>query len=635
MGAVRSGNVLPLNVGAPRNPSPTSALFTMQPLALPLQPRYKSFPENYNQNSVNRGAHSLKVPMNTSYDSPERIATSLWRRYDRQLRRTESPKSVAQKERMQAEIIEDEALKKLVEAGVHEASYVQCVGMARPIHITSIYQPQALERWSGDHYITIPMAEVLDSDHNAIVFALPGHGKSTFLNHLLLSLYDSPGHLPILVLLRETNSLGNLSTFVSQIVPRLSLEPDERIVLLIDGYDEIDPDQRRTLAELLRRFDTKHVGNFILTCRSFYEVGGIHAWHYRLKGFTESDAEQFISNFARELELEIDPKRLVSDLKHRNFDDFFSNPLLLSLTCVLKSGPLATLPDTSIALIERTIDTLTFRWDHFRSINRNSTLGLDGRHHLSCLRRIAFEANSLTPTEREILRAAQLQLKVLHRTTIRPGQLLTELAQWYGLLIPSGNGAWAWAHRTIHDFLAAEFWVQSGGFRVSKIGQWNTRAAYAACLTPDATEFLVAALKSPDRIHVVAECLRNQAPFDTAVVAAALYEHYNLFRTFERVETRDRIRISISRNIVPFASDEFLKAILVSGLQRLNRTEAHDAVAAAAISEYQHRNIGLPAPLANQFRILFGSLDKLVLVDVGGESADLQANPSLSIDEGK
>lgn len=550
----------------------------------------------------------------TSHDVAQvgALAATLWHRYDSRLHRTTDQQK---EERIQLEERDDARLRQLIELGMHEASFVQCVGMPHPIHISSIYQPRTLLRSRSGSHIEVEIDDVLNNAHGSIVFAPPGHGKSMFLNSMLLRLHNDPHYLPVMVILRQKSAIGSLSIFIKNIVPRLRLLQEERIVLLVDGYDEVEVEQRRTIAQLLKRFSITQRGTFVMTCRSFYDVADVHANTYSLSGFTKDDATRFITDFSRAQDWDINAENLVNNLIARHFDDFLANPLLLSLTCVLKAGSLRELPHTSLALIDRAINTLTFRWDLLRNVNRQSTLGLDGRHHLACLRRIAFDTRTLVARSYDVALAAQQQLKTLQRSEIPPNLLLTELAQWYGLLVPGSGDTWSWTHRTIHDFLAAEYWVQSGTFSVGRIHSWNTRAAYAACLTPDATAFLVAALTRSSDIHVVAECLRNDAPFDPAEVANAVIQHYNSFPEYERTMRGREVWVKIPNNFIPLGSPEFLTSLLVAGLKRSSRTPAHDVVTAAAVHEVKRRQIPIAPSLINQLRLLGERSGQFVLVE--------------------
>ena len=77
---------------------------------------------------------------------------------------------------------------------------------------------------------------------------------------------------------------------------------------------------------------------------------------------------------------------------------------------------------------------------------------------------------------------------------VNPDLVLQETAQFYGILVPSGDG-WEFVHRTIQDYLAAQHWVDSGGFSTRGSYEWDTRTAYAGFrILGDATRVLEGAL---------------------------------------------------------------------------------------------------------------------------------------------
>src|SRR5262249_52711834 len=88
-------------------------------------------------------------------------------------------------------------IQRLVKLSVEQASYVQCVGMAKPIPISDIYQPTDLIRPDLDDprtTITILLKQGMD----AIIFAGPGRGKTTLLHWMYMQLCQSRETTPLL-----------------------------------------------------------------------------------------------------------------------------------------------------------------------------------------------------------------------------------------------------------------------------------------------------------------------------------------------------------------------------------------------------------------------------------------------------
>jgi hypothetical protein len=114
---------------------------------------------------------------------------------------------------------------------------------------------------------------------------------------------------------------------------------------------------------------------------------------------------------------------------------------------------------------------------------------------------------SLVASEETIGRFVKESLYLARRKNIDPSRLLREIAQWYGVLTPTGDNRWQFIHRSIHDYLAADAWRDIGNFRPERVREWNYRAAYVMCLSGDATDGMVRALRDTLNIQAFSECL--------------------------------------------------------------------------------------------------------------------------------
>jgi len=124
----------------------------------------------------------------------------------------------------------------------------------------------------------------------------------------------------------------------------------------------------------------------------------------------------------------------------------------------------------------------------------------------------------------EELARKQLDLLTFDRVDAR--KVLVETAQFYGILVPCDDG-YEFVHRTLHDFLAAQYWVESGEFAKVREYEWNARTAYAACRMQDATEIIEAALSSRDGLPAVAEILSNSPSFNFPRVSEAIIKYFS------------------------------------------------------------------------------------------------------------
>lgn len=485
-------------------------------------------------------------------------------------------------------------LKQLMEVGVTRSATVQGIGMVRPIPISDIYQKTHLYRPKTKvTESTKSIFDLIDSEESAVIVAGPGSGKSTLLHWAFQELIKDNGVVPVLFTLRVKEAISDLSRFVKDLRnAKVANKKNTKIILLVDGYDEVTASKRRLASELLIKFQGMQRGVFFLTCRTHYAIIDLNAPHYYIERFTAEDAANFSRAFFNAHSFDYDADALIHELNNKGFGDFVGSPLMLTMVCVLKTGPLPELPKRTIGLLRRALDTLTFRWDEGKGISRDGAIALDGDERVRCLMRIAYSFKSPIGREEDALLVLEEHLKQLQRSTINPMQLLEEMARWYGIFVPTSDGQWEFVHRTLHDYLAARYWVESGELWSLGVIDWDTRAAYAACLVPDATEYLQRSLVESRENHVLAECLANNAPFDVNAVAQAMLDRVSNRKTKHCAtlsKKSKRIKVTYDGDVWKDMSDQFLEALMQAGCS--DAEEENDIVLALSLAEANARGI--------------------------------------------
>jgi hypothetical protein len=478
-------------------------------------------------------------------------------------------------------------LDRLARLSAQQASHVQCVGMPQPIPIRDIYQPLGIQIIKGQELRRVTFEELI-GDESALIFAGPGRGKTTLLHWAYMKMMRSTKHLPILFTLRWSNGPALLNDFVSALAKGRSATKGSRtLMLLVDGYDEIDEEKRQIVSQALLLYKSLGIGRFYLTCRSHYDVYDLKVQHAQLSPFVHEDAVRFVSAYCAASDIDISAEGLLQELYEYGFQDFASHPLMLALVCVLQSGPEREIPRRAIGLVERAVQTLTLRWDQSKGVRRGSDLPLDGYERVRCLSRIAFDMAQLEERWDVVEGAVRRHIKLLQFQGIDPRLLLREIAQWYGLLVPSSPETWQFVHKTIHDYLAARFWVDSGGFGSTDVSHWNTRASYAACLLPDATKKLIDMLTFKGSMPHFRECLYNRAAFDPEEVAEAVLHWIDAHSAVTFVERENAIKVDIKDDFFGLSSNEFLRALTCAG--DLHLGDAGLAVSLYSIGELVFR----------------------------------------------
>ena len=377
----------------------------------------------------------------------------------------------------------------------------------------------------------------------------------------------STTYLPLLVTLRWPDSVEDLEVIVENFATkRVRPSAGQRVVLLIDGYDEVSQTERARIDKVIRLFSTLEIGNFYITCRTHYSIDDVEARHLEVAPFTLEDSTAYVAAFADAYGIPINAHEFIQQLVRHRFEDFLRHPLMLALICILRGGSMPRLPRNTIGLIRRAIETLTARWDESKRITRRTTLPLDGEDRIRCLMYIAFRMRHLVESETVVDRATREYLRLAQWEPIDAQALLRELAQWYGILVPAGGEEWTFVHRTIHDFLAARYWVENGLFEPAKVTAWDSRAAYATCLRQNATEPLARALVASSDIFVLLECLNNNAAFDPKAIAQAVAEHFSQYsETWRYRRDSEIVYLSTGDDFFELTSDEFLKNLALVG----------------------------------------------------------------------
>src|ERR1700752_3162700 len=76
-----------------------------------------------------------------------------------------------------------ERLRKNIEVTTQDAYFVYCIGTPSAIPIDDIYQPSIFSGSGGE---PIHLDRMLAGQHDSLIFAGPGVGKTTFLNYAMI-----------------------------------------------------------------------------------------------------------------------------------------------------------------------------------------------------------------------------------------------------------------------------------------------------------------------------------------------------------------------------------------------------------------------------------------------------------------
>ncbi len=555
-----------------------------------------------------------------------------------------------------------EWFRSLHQTALVQTSAVHCVGMRNPLPFESIYQPNRVlvapdeDRTSPTESYTwenkasrsilrgrafgetsITVAEFLRRDQDALIRGGPGWGKTTFLHHIFRSQLNDEDTLPVLITLRRPTAVDDLECYVNTCSRIQKKQHRVCTLLLVDGYDEINTEQRKRVAEALLRFQSLRAGKFYLTCRDYYLASQITAPEVRLDAFSPEDQVRFVRVFLSKFSvITQDAETVINQLRERGLAEFLSHPLLLTLACIVRAGSTTTQPRSALRLLEHALKVLCFQWDEQKALDRQRATPMDGHDRERILRHIAYKAKSQFVKGYHAEEIARTQLNLLGWDRVDPRVALVEIARFYGILVPAEDG-YEFVHRTIHDFLAAQQWVESGEFAKQPTYEWNARTAYAACLIEDATDVLKLALAAPEGLPAATEIIGNHATFRNASIADALIAYFSApgrvlqheRGSHDEVHRKYSPRIfgQLDSDFIRLANTRFLDFIVEYCCER--KSPAADLLVAYAATELYERRLKLSHQTYNKALAAYKT-DLFTFVVPGAKQAKLDfLNPVL------
>ena len=383
-----------------------------------------------------------------------------------------------------------------------------------------------------------------------VILGSPGAGKSTLLDYLVLvftghlrhTLRDRLGNpFPLFARLRElgTEGVETVPALLAKAAPLKQVPadfPDRWLrrggcLVLLDGLDEVlDAERHDRAVEEIKRLVGEYPDNhYIVTCR-------IAGWHNQLEGFrtyevqpfTGDDVRQFIGAWYREVLRTQKVNRLGASpspdsLKTAEAEAYTeaagqtdalwqalsgradllrvaSTPLLLSLITLVHFHRQTDLPKGRAKLYEQCIEILLDLWDR-----QDKRLRLPEIPSLKekrmVLEAIAFHylKEDLLEADMPALRAVMEPLLPRIEAKVTAEGLIRQIWERSGILQEQRLGWFGFAHRALHDFLAAAYVVEHelDDLLVEKAGEerWREVILIAAGFAPAGrAQRLVAAL---------------------------------------------------------------------------------------------------------------------------------------------
>jgi formylglycine-generating enzyme required for sulfatase activity len=422
-----------------------------------------------------------------------------------------------------------------------------------PPRLQEVYVSLRMAAAKGENDPRFAWNEIFQrTEKRLVILGSPGAGKSTLLDYLVLV---STGHLrhtlrdrlgkpfPLFARLRELGSEGvdTVPALLAKAAPLKQVPadfPDRWLrrggcLVLLDGLDEVlDAERHDRAVEEIKRLVGEYPDNhYVVTCR-------IAGWQNQLEGFrtyeiqpfTGDDVRQFIGAWYREVlrtqkvnglgasprtdQLKAAESEAYSDAAERtealwqaladraDLLRVAGTPLLLSLITLVHFHRHTDLPKGRAKLYEQCVEILIDLWD--RQDKRLLLPEIPSlKEKRMMLEAIAFYylKEDLLEADMPALRAVVEPLLPRIEAKVTAEGLVRQIWERSGILQEQRLGWFGFAHRALHDFLAAAYVVEHEGddllLEKAEEERWREVILIAAGLAPAGrAQHLVAALLS-------------------------------------------------------------------------------------------------------------------------------------------
>ena len=363
----------------------------------------------------------------------------------------------------------------------------------RPLPLSEIYVPVSLAG-PDTHYPSVGITELTLTSQPSFITGLAGTGKSLLMRYLALDAIANSEYTPVFIELRRlSDSECSLQEFLHQTTLELGLRFEEdifysllssgRLLLLFDGFDEIQHAKRKQVAQEIISLVSSVYGRTPIFVSSRPD-DSLEGWPYfrtlKILPLSLSQSMELVRRLPIAKEI---GEAFLNELQKRLYTSrysFASNPLLLSIM-LLTFSQNAYVPLVRSSFFDKAYDALFEQHDALKPVFRRDRLsGLD----IASFARL-FSAFSLVSYDESHIQfsftyARDLVRESLFRTGVAtdPDSFIHDATQSVCLLVRDGLDL-AYTHRSFQEYFAAKFIIDqaSSNFRRELLERYSERAA--------------------------------------------------------------------------------------------------------------------------------------------------------------
>lgn len=409
--------------------------------------------------------------------------------------------------------------------------------------------PQRIRVSDDEEIMTIPLKKILSHTHKHIaLLGQVGAGKTTSMKTLCNSVfYDESFHkddfkLPVLIRFRDFNSIKREKDNVSLIFQKLrdifcvqidlknAGEEDHDyvenvrnrfvidilntipILLILDGFDELSYKKDREI--ILREIDvlaqSVEMSRMIITSRpSDFNYSFENISKFDIAPLSEHQIVEFSEKWLKNDSLS---EEFMNQIQKSPFYDTSIKPLNLAHLCAIYER-IGRIPDKPKTVYRKLINLLLEEWDEQRRIHRKSKYAnFETDRKVEFLSALSFKltANSVSQVfSKGELKKYYLELyEDFDLERVEMNDVVSEVESHTGLIIQSGYDRYEFAHKSLQEFLSAEYIVKLPSIPTSNrvLSRLPNELAIAVAISSNPSEYfysLVAIMTSSKLFHKI------------------------------------------------------------------------------------------------------------------------------------
>ncbi|MFG6105294.1 NACHT domain-containing protein [Leptothoe sp. EHU-05/26/07-4] len=320
-----------------------------------------------------------------------------------------------------------------------------------------------------------------NNEQYLMVLGGPGVGKSTFLRKLGLEALEKRLAHDVVPICIELKSFKSEEMSLQQAIAKEleisgfpyaeslveSMLSDGKMLILLDGLDEVPSKQVDGVIEQIRNFCDRHSQNrFVTSCRIAAYKGGFNRFaDVTMAEFDDEQIEQFVHRwFSSELDVESGTSKefwkLIEQPENKSAKELAQTPLLLIFLCLVYDRS-QSLPPVRSTLYGKALNILLEDWAAEKRIERDPIYqGFHADLEKVLLSEIAYQSfkdDQLFFSQQDLTeRITQFLADTLDGPKHLDGAaVLKAIEVQQGILVERATNAYSFSHLTLQEYLTA------------------------------------------------------------------------------------------------------------------------------------------------------------------------------------